>query len=202
MYIYFYFYKEELLYIGSTFDFKQREGTHKSRLKCNSNLQFYKYLREQNLTLENLEAEVVKTEITDNTELRRLEGNLIKIYNPICNKEVAGRTHKEYYEDNKDKYKEYQKEYREDNKDKISEYKKVNKDKISHNKKEYNKVNKDKISQYYKDNKDKKSEYQKVNKDKISEYQKEYQKEYYEKNKAKLIESQRKRRAAKNDEET
>ena len=37
------------------------------------------------------------------------------------NKLVAGRTDKKYYEENKEKIKEYNKEYREENKEKINE---------------------------------------------------------------------------------
>ena len=103
-------------------------------------------------------------------ELRKREGQVIK--NTDCvNTWVAGRTQKEYREDNKDKIKEIDKEYREQNKDKIKEkdreYREQNKDKI----KEYREQNKDKIKEYREQNKDKVKErnrkYGEQNKDKI-----------------------------------
>ena len=60
--------------------------------------------------------------------LGKKEGEHIK--NTECvNKLVAGRSVKEYYEDNKDKLKEYKKEYREQNKDKMKEYNREYRDK-------------------------------------------------------------------------
>jgi len=59
------------------------------------------------------------------------------------NKVIPNRTPKEYYENNKDKFK----QYREDNKDKIKQYREDTKE----DKKQYNK-------QYYEDNKDKVNE--------------------------------------------
>ena len=104
--------------------------------------------------------------------------------NDCVNKVVPGRTHKEWYETNKDKIIKQQKVYEEENKDKIIErnkvYNEANKDKISEQKKGYYEANKDKISErnkvYNEANKDKISErqrvYSQVNKDKITEYRK------------------------------
>ena len=104
-------------------------------------------------------------------ELTKREGELIRKYkDEIVNCKIEGRTRKEYYEDNKEKFKEYQK----DNKDKIQEYHK-----------EYRKDNKDKIKEYKKEYQ---KEYRKDNKDKI----KECQKEYYEDNKEKIKEQRKK----------
>jgi hypothetical protein len=53
-------------------------------------------------------------------ELHSREGEIIRKYKSECecvNKYIAGRTIKEYYEDNTDKIQEYMKEYRKDNKD-------------------------------------------------------------------------------------
>ena len=68
-------------------------------------------------------------------ELRREEGKHIRLMECV-NKNVPGRTQKEYYNDNKDQMLEYQKEYNEDNKEKIKEYQK-----------EYREQNKEKINQ-------------------------------------------------------
>ena len=80
-------------------------------------------------------------------------------------------TRKKYYENNKDKIKEYKKEWRKKNRDKINKYYR-----------EYYKNNRNKINKYYEKNKDKIKErnkkackkYYENNKDKIKEYQKEY----------------------------
>ena len=79
-------------------------------------------------------------------ELRREEGKTIRLMECI-NKNVPGRTPKEYREDNKEKMKEYQKEYTKHNKDK---------------KKEYDK-------KYYEDNKEKKKQYYKANQEKFKQ---------------------------------
>jgi len=106
-------------------------------------------------------------------ELSSKEAYYIRNFECV-NKNVPGRTGKQYREDNKDKIAEYTKEYREVNKDKIKEYREVNKDKI----KEYYEDNKNKILEYAKEyrevNKDKMKQYREDNKDKIAEYAKEY----------------------------
>ena len=70
--------------------------------------------------------------------------------NKCVNKQIAGRTHSQYRQDNRDKILEQRKEYREANRDKISEcqkeYKQANRDKISEYNKEYSQANSDKIN--------------------------------------------------------
>ena len=109
-------------------------------------------------------------------ELTSREAYFIRNFDCV-NKHIPGRTHKEYYEDNKDKMLKYGKEYRE-----------VNKDKILDKAKEYREDNKDKIKQYYKYNKNKileqVKEYYEDNKNKILEQKK----QYYEDNKNKILE--------------
>ena len=84
-----------------------------------------------------------------NLELHKREGTLIRENKVHCvNKLIAGRTGKEYYNDNKETYI----KYREDNKDKIKEfcchYRKENKHKLHQYLKEYNAVNKEQISKH------------------------------------------------------
>ena len=94
-------------------------------------------------------------------ELRKREGEVIK--NTECvNKCVAGRTEKEWREDNKDKIREDDKIRHAKNKDEIKERKKEyyqnNKDKILVDKREYREANKDRselAKQYYEANKEK-----------------------------------------------
>jgi len=56
-------------------------------------------------------------------ELERKEGEHIRANNCV-NKKIAGRTKKEYDDDNKEIKKQYRKQYNIDNKDKIKEYRK------------------------------------------------------------------------------
>ena len=60
-------------------------------------------------------------------ELTAREGKIIRDYKIICdcvNRCIAGRTDKEYYQDNKDTIKNNVKQYKQDNKEKIKEYSK------------------------------------------------------------------------------
>ena len=92
-------------------------------------------------------------------ELNKREGELIRENKNCVNKCIAGRTVKQYYEENKEKRQQYYQE----NKDKISaymqQYRQDNKDKISACKKKYYENNKDKLlacrKKYYENNKDK-----------------------------------------------
>ena len=79
--------------------------------------------------------------------------------NECVNKNIPGRTQKEYikeyYEANKEAFLEKQKEYREANKDKISEqkkeYREANKEKIAEKDKEYREANKEAIAEKMKE---------------------------------------------------
>jgi len=153
----------------------------------------------------------------DNREqLVAIEGKHIRELDCV-NIIIAGRTWKQYRQDNKDKIKAYReankdknKAYREANKDKIrtymKEYREANKEAIRAKVKEYHQANKDKIKAYYQDNKEairaKQKEYRQDNKEAIRAKQKEYQqknkevfltyaKEYREANKDKIAEKRR-----------
>ena len=114
-------------------------------------------------------------------ELTAREGYYIR-NNECVNKQIAGRSKKQYREDSKDKITEYQKQYRKNNKDKITEYHKQyyekNKENYYEKYKEYREKNKEKIAEYHKQynekNKDKlterKKEYYRTNKDKINQF--------------------------------
>ena len=82
--------------------------------------------------------------------------------------------------------KQHYKQYYEENKDKIKEYKEVNKEK----KKEYDKQH---YKQYYEENKEKKKEYDKQYYEENKEKRKQYRKQYYETNKEKRKEYNRQR---------
>ena len=91
-------------------------------------------------------------------ELEIRERHHIDLLRPTLNKNIPTRTHKEYYEANKETFKKKSKQYREDNKKKLAECKK-----------EYYEANKEKILEYEK-------KYREANKEKIAEDKKKYQK--------------------------
>jgi hypothetical protein len=197
----------DLIYIGSTTQpLAKRKGKHKTdylnNYCCRSKI-VYQYAVDNDLSLtEDIRIELICECPCDNKEqLSAIEGKYIRQYkeeygDKCVNKCIAGRTDKEYYEDNKDKILEQKKEYYEDNKDKIAkqkkEYREKNKDKIADQHKEYYENNKEKHSQHMKEynqkNKDKisqqKKEYRECNKDKIAEQQKQYKQKNKDKIKA------------------
>jgi len=101
----------------------------------------------------------------DNKEqLCRKEGELIRLHKDKCiNHNIAGRTKKEYLDDNKDARKIRTKKYYEANKEKMlqqsKQYREANKDVKAQQDKIYRELNKDKISKqrkgYYESNKEK-----------------------------------------------
>ena len=167
----------EEIYIGSTTQsLAKRKALHKQmKNKCCSKLLFEKY---DDVRIELIE----KYPCENKMVLNKREGHHIR-NNECINRRIAGRTKKEYHEDNKEKIKEYEKEWYEDNKGKrkeqMKEYYEDNKEKF----KEYYEDNKDKIKnkkkEYYEDNKEKRKEYLEDNKEKIKEHKKEYYEEYY-----------------------
>ena len=125
-------------YIGSTtMTLKRRLSNHKAKYNiyikkgigsCMASFEIVKF--------DDCIIELIKDVKCENRqELLRIEGEYIKEYHDkILNKNVAGRTIKEYYkeyrETNKDIFKEYYKEYRETNKDIIKEHREANNEKI------------------------------------------------------------------------
>ena len=157
-------------YIGSTCEeLSMRMARHRAKYKCflkgssNNHIRSYDLFNEYGV--ENCKIELVEYFKCDTLqELRKREGEHIK--NTECiNKNVAGRTIKEYREQNKDKFKEYY----ENNIDKINKQKKQyyehNRDKINEKSNEYYENNKNKIITQHK-------EYREQNKDMIKEKKK------------------------------
>ena len=137
--------QSEEIYIGSTTQSlakrkSQHKGQHKGMKDCCSKLLFEKY--------DDVRIELLECCPCDNKEeLAKREGEFIRNNNCI-NRCIAGRTQKEYYEENKEKILEQKKEYKQNNKEKILEYQK----------------------DYYEHNKEQKKEYYENNKEKIKEY--------------------------------
>jgi hypothetical protein len=140
---------DEEVYYGSTCnDLRFRKYEHKNKKKCSSKILFEKY--------DDVRIELIEYYPCNNKEeLFKKEGEYIR-ENKCLNRCIAGRTRKEWREDNKEKLTEQRKEYRENNKEKIAEYNanynreyiKKNKEKRAENKKEWNENNKEKIAKY------------------------------------------------------
>lgn len=130
---------DTMIYVGSTIQqLSVRWGAHKvdSRKERNKNMLIYMTINDDwdNWYIELYELYPCNCR----EELERKEGEIIRLIGNL-NMIIAGRTNKEYYEDNKEKKAEYMKEYYENNKEKRAEY---NKEYYEHNKeyaKEYSK---------------------------------------------------------------
>jgi len=166
------------IYIGSTFNplykrFSGHKGSYKHYLKGGNvgKIASFKILEAGESYIELIEQ---YENITKN-ELLKYEGEYIRSNKESINRNIAGRTDKEwrkewryknddkikkyyednkeqlgefqkkYYEDNKEQIKKQVKQYRDNNKDKIKNYLANNKDKINETKKEYYNKNKDKL---------------------------------------------------------
>jgi hypothetical protein len=173
------------IYIGSTTQsLSIRKAEHKRNYindsVCSSKILFQKY---DDVRIELIEQFSCKNK----QQLNKREGHYIRAL--VCvNRCVAGRTQKEYREDNKEYYKEYDKQYRENNKEYLKEYHK------EYNK-EYYEKNKEKLREWYEDNKEKIKEHNQNKKEEI----KEYNKQYRENNKKKILEINKKYREANRD---
>ena len=174
-----------LIYVGSTVQplYKRFIG-HKtdSKQPKNENMLVYKKMNETNIN--DWYIELYEDFLYERKEqLTQREGQVIRGIGTL-NKNITGRTPKEYVEDNKEHIQEQRKEYREANKERINKKKKEyyfdNKDIINKKKKEYYFDNKDKKKEYREVNKYKNQEWREVNKDKI--------KENYLKNKEHILE--------------
>jgi hypothetical protein len=142
-------YQTELIYIGSTTQsLSKRLSKHKTDFDgWNNNNNAYAYVSSFDiLKYDDYYIELVENySCNSKNELRRREGEIIRITDKCVNKNIAGRTKKQYYEDNKEHISEYQKEYNETNKEKIIEYRKTNKEYLSTKNKEYREQNKLKL---------------------------------------------------------
>ena len=165
-YIYTIYHQDNLLYVGSTVNFKRRLTRHKGNCyNLNNeayNLPIYQYIR-SNGDWKDYHFKIIDVYYNITKKLlNKIEGDYIKYFNfdKLLNCKIAGRTGSEYYLDNIDKYVKYRednkdrmktifKKYREDNKDKIKKYREDNKVEI----KKYREDNKDKMKKYREDNK-------------------------------------------------
>jgi hypothetical protein len=167
--------RPDLIYVGSTTQqLSVRFGEHKRQKRTTSR---------QIIDLGDSYIELVENYRCENREeLLKKEGEIIRSMDCV-NKQIAGRTVKEWIEDNADKIKEYHKQYRKDNDVKIKKYQKqyqtVNIDELKEQKKQYQKVNADKIKEYQ-------NQYRENNVDKKNKQDKQYRQDNAEKLKQKL----------------
>ena len=146
---------DTLIYVGSTINkLNDRLTGHRSQKGC----YLYKYV---NGDWDSWYIELYEEYPCNNKkELEKREGEVIRLFGTI-NKGIAGRTYKEWVEDNKEKIAKRKKIYSENNKEKIAERKKIynekNKEIIAEKEKKYREDNKEKIAErkkiYHEENK-------------------------------------------------
>lgn len=112
-------------YVGSTTDFIRRRCDHKRNvIKINSplyNKYLYKYIR-NNEGWDNWEiVEIERYNAVDSNDAFKRERHWLETLGATLNKVIPSRTLKEYREDNKEHYKEYDKELYENNKEYVEE---------------------------------------------------------------------------------
>lgn len=132
--------KTDLIYVGSTCQplskrLNRHKTAYKTYLKTGKSKEYsYKIYELDDAPYIEL---IKKYPCSCLDELRREEGKHIRSMECV-NKNVAGRTKKEWYDDNKDQLLKQAKEYYEDNKEKLKKYKKEYS-------KQYREQNKEKI---------------------------------------------------------
>ena len=166
-----------LIYVGSTTQsLAVRLGGHKknSRQESHKNRLIFKTINDD---WDNWYIELYELyPCSCREELHKREGEIIRLIGNL-NKIIAGRTDKEYREDNKEHLKKHKKEHYENNKEKKAEYGKI-----------YREQNKDKVLEWAKNYKERKIIYDKKYREDNKEKKAKTDKAYYEANKEKKAE--------------
>jgi len=184
----------DLVYIGSTTQpLSKRFYNHKKDFKSNKRYKnSFEILKYGNTYIELIE----NYPCNSKEELNRREGEIMRNTPNRCNKTIAGRTMKEWIDDNKEKLRQLRKERYKNNKETVlernHEYYKNNKNKVKECSKKYRENNREKVAEiqkkWYEKNKERcsqrKKEYREKNKEQIAKQRK----EYYERNKDRLKE--------------
>ena len=199
----------DMIYIGSTCrGLAHRKAQHKDKPNTTSKILFDTYT--------DIRIELIEEYPCDNKEqLNRKEGEYIRTLDCV-NRCVAGRTEKEWREDNKEHLEEYREENKEHHAEKNREYYQKNKGHVQEKHKEYRENNKghlqEKQKEYCEKNKEriaeKKKEWWEENKERLAEKKKEYReknkehiaqqnREYREKNKEHIAQQNREYRERK-----
>lgn len=137
------------VYIGSTNDLYKRFNVHKSMFNKYINGDNKKYCSSYKI-MKYDDVEISPLKIIDYEEkkqLRQEEYNYIMLNIENCvNKNIPGRDRKQYYHDNKEKFKQYYQE----NKEHIKDYQNKNKEYIKQYQKAYRENHKDYFKEYSK----------------------------------------------------
>jgi len=142
------------IYIGSTINFRNRKGTHKSSCLKNKSFKVYEFINE-NGKWENWDMILIeKVSCNDKLELRKKEREYIELLKPTLNMVNAYRTEEEKKEYTKIKCREYRgnwtEERKEQQKEKHKEYRKKNIEKCKQQGKNWNEKNKEYRSKIFK----------------------------------------------------
>lgn len=147
------------IYVGSTTrKLSERMAEHRRRITNVREQNYLIYMAFREHGVDNFYIELIeKCPCNDREELMKTEGKYIRSLKPSLNKAIAGRTRKEYQEDNREHIKEYTKLWKEDNKEHIKEfikeqhkkYRENNKEVIKERNKQYRENNKEHINSYY-----------------------------------------------------
>jgi len=146
-------------YIGSTTrTIKARLSGHKAKYKRYIEKGNERYLTSFEIVkFDDCIIELIKDVKCENRkELEKVEGECIKEHHDrILNKNIAGRTLKEYRETHKNEIKEYRETHKNEIKDRMKEYRETHKNEIKDRTKEYRETHKEKNKEYRETNKDK-----------------------------------------------
>jgi hypothetical protein len=143
-----------LIYVGSTINMlAKRFDKHKRDCKIGKKYSLYNYINDDDWSAWYIEL-YESFECNNRMELERREGEVIREIGTI-NKNIAGRTHKEYYDEwykkNTEREKARTKKYREEHIDKVKknykEYYENNVEKMKEKSKKYRENNTDKIKE-------------------------------------------------------
>jgi len=141
------------LYIGSTTDFTRRKQCHKSNCNNSKNKSYnqkkYQEIRNNGGWRNFKMLEIKKFPCNDRREAESEENKVMLELEANMNTNRSSRTQKQYYEDNKEQFKEYYAANKEYKKNYNSQYYEDNKDKIKDYKKQYYEKNSEKINQKY-----------------------------------------------------
>ena len=140
-------YDDKTIYVGSTSNFKNRKNQHKCNCNNEKNIKYnytvYQYIRDNGGWEQFVMIPIEQYPCNNKDELKIKERHHIDLLKPTLNKNIPGRTAKEYYKnyyhyynDNKQKLKEYQKERYENNKKYYKNYYEANREQINEKVKE------------------------------------------------------------------
>jgi hypothetical protein len=103
--VYFIYYNNDLLYVGSTFDIKKRIRQHRYLFNQEKDRELYNYLRKNSIQFEKLLFKHIKYDyLPDEESLKKIETLYIRALNPITNIYMPRRTIEEWRYDNKEKF--------------------------------------------------------------------------------------------------